>query len=70
MDAKQKLFEAIQERKLMKTSDVIRFGLENYSNRAERNMRQLAKEGKVIRMTQIDKWKMFGEIKEDVWQIA
>jgi hypothetical protein len=67
---KEKLLYEIQHRKVMKTSDVLRWGSENYSNRAERNMRQLAKEGKVVRMGQLAKQIYFGPIGEDAWEIV
>lgn len=53
----------------MKTSDVIKWGIENHSNRAERNARELANEGKIFRMSKDNKEFMFGKIREEVWVV-
>jgi len=68
VSAKDALFREITQRKVMKTSDVIRWGVANFSNRAERNMRQLAREGRVRRMAEAEKRKHYGKTKEDVWE--
>lgn len=69
MNAKEKLLAEIQRRQIMKTSDVIRYGMENFSNRAERNMRQLHVDGKVIRMPEEEKLIKYGNLKEEIWKV-
>lgn len=68
--SKDALLAEIRRVGVMKTSDVLRWGIENFSNRAERNMRQLAKEGKVQRLEREDKVARFGDIKQDVWELT
>ena len=65
--AKDRLLDHMKKVKVMKTSDVIRWGLENHSNRADRNMRQLAADGAVRRMDDAEKERRCGDIREDVW---
>ena len=67
--AKELLLQEIKKRKVMKTHEVIEWGLKNFSNRAERNMRCLAREGKVKRMSDYDKRMAYGNLKEDLWLI-
>lgn len=68
--AKDKLFDEIKHRGRMKTSDVIAWGVDNFCNRAERNMRQLATEGKVRRMEPLDRLGLYGKIQENVWELV
>lgn len=65
---KEKLLFEIEFRKRMKTSDVIKWGVANYSNRALRNMQQLAESGKVRRLTDEEKTALYGEIGEGVFE--
>lgn len=65
--SKQQLADFIKEKHIVKTSDVIRWGVKNYSNRADRNARLLAAEGMIERMSDQDKNFYFPGIKEDVW---
>lgn len=65
---KEKLLFEIGFRKRMKTSDVIKWGVANYSNRALRNMQQLAQTGKVRRMSDEEKLALYGEIGEGVFE--
>lgn len=62
-----KLLDFMRVKKWAKTSDIIAWGLANYSNRADRNARQLAQDGYLARMPDADKVFRFGNIKEDVW---
>ncbi len=66
---KEKLFKAIKKQGFMRTSSVIRWGIENHSNTAPRKARLLANEGKIERMDPETKLWLFGKIKEEVWII-
>jgi hypothetical protein len=66
---KEQLLDWIREKKVVKTSDVIQWGVFNYCNRAMRNAQQLAQDGLIERLDKHDKYTMFGNIKEDVWRI-
>lgn len=68
LNKKARLLAEIKYRGMMKTSDVIRWGSLHYSNRADRDMRQLGEDGEVRRLTDEEKIQhKFGNIKEDVW---
>lgn len=67
---KDKLFDWMKSRQWTKTSDVIRWGSENFSNRALRNAQQLAADGLLRRMTEEQKMRVVGVCKEDIWVIA
>lgn len=69
-DKREQLLNFIKARRYVKTSDVIRWGLENFHNRADRDARDFAKEGKIRRMNPEIKERIFGHIKEDVWEIV
>ena len=51
----------------MRTSEVIRWGIENHSNTASRKARVLCEEGKIERMDKETKLWLFGKMKESVW---
>ena len=67
--AKERLWDWILEQKYIKTSMIIKWGTDNYSNRADRNARQLAIEhpGVFRRLTDEEKYRHFGLISEDVY---
>ena len=67
--AKTRLYLWLRERKWAKTSEILRWGTDNYSNRADRNCRLLAQEGKIKRMDKQKKICYFGHIAEEVWEI-
>ena len=67
---KDKLYDFIKDRSPVKTSEVIVWGGRNHSNRAERNARQLAKEGLIRRMDEDKKVMYFGNTKESVWEVV
>lgn len=46
----QKLEEWCQARKVFNKADILRYGLDNYYIRADRTVRDLVKQGKVMRM--------------------
>lgn len=52
----------------VKTSELITWASANrYTNRADRNARQLGSEGFIERISKEDKKRMYGDIREDVW---
>lgn len=75
MTQKEKLFERFKMRKefdgggAMKTHEVIEWGVDNYCNCADRHARSLAKEGKIRRMSDEEKFTKYGKIREDVWVV-
>ena len=66
---KEQLLEFIKVRHWVKTSEVIDWSREigHKMNRADRTARDLADEGKIIRMSKDEKLLRFGNIHEDVW---
>ena len=66
-DDKQKLLDWMWGKKEARTSDVIKFGSSIGSNRADRNARQLAEEGKLKRLDDKEKLFRYGNTVEDVW---
>ena len=71
--AKEKLFEFIQHKKIVTTSDVQEWGTLHHSNRAERNARELAEEGKIRRMTPERKAQVFfanPDMREDAYELV
>jgi len=64
---KAQLLDYLRAKKWCRTSEVILWGTRNFCNRAERNARQLAEEGKIKRMSDEDKKFYFAGAKEDVW---
>lgn len=68
LSKKDQLLVWLQEKKYIPTSDVIRWGSENFCNRAERNARQLSGEGKIRRMTSQEKARYgYGKSLEEIW---
>lgn len=64
---KEKLLDFMRDKKWAKTSEILAWGLQNYSNRADRNARQLAQDGHLRRMSDDEKLFRFGKIAEDIW---
>jgi hypothetical protein len=64
---KEKLKDFILSRNWTRTSDVIKWGTENYSNRADRDARDLCAAGLIKRMAEEEKHRLFGNTREDVW---
>ena len=68
--ARIRLYKWMCQKKWAKTSEIIYiWGKENFTTRADRYARDLASEGKIRRMPQEKKLRLFGPIKEDVWEI-
>jgi hypothetical protein len=64
---REQLLLFLRSQEFTKTSDVIRWGSMNFSNRAERDARQLAEEGLIRRLTDEEKRFRGFNGKEDVW---
>ena len=64
---KQELLEWLRDRRWATTSDVIKWGSDHYSTRADRDARQLAEEGLIRRATDEEKERMNKRGKQDVW---
>ncbi len=67
--SKTKLYDFIKSKGRVKTSEIIQWGCRNFSNRADRNARQLAEEGLIKRMDKEKKIRYYGNIGEDVWEV-
>ena len=66
---KEQVYQFIREKGYARTSDVIRFGSTIFSNRAQRDMFQLAADGKIAALSDEEKrWRGFLG-KENVWRI-
>ncbi len=71
LSAKERLYNYIVDKGFAKTSDVIRWGSENFCNRSDRNARQLAFDKKIRRMSDTEKmFKVPSATKEEVWVIV
>lgn len=70
MTAKLKLLLWLSERKTAKTSEAIRYALDNYSDRGDRNCRLLAEEGLIRRLSDREKDHIGVFSKEGVWGIT
>ena len=66
---KDQLLDWIKRRGRARTSEVILWGTSNYCNRADRNARQLAEEGKIFRMADFYKTACYGNTREDAYTI-
>ena len=65
---KSKLVDFMKAKQYIRTSEVIRWGYEHYSNTAERTARKLAQKGLIRRLNDLEKFQRFGyNLKEDVW---
>lgn len=67
MTKKAQLLAWIRARGVVRTHEVIEWGLANYSNRADRDARALAKSGYLRRLSEFEKETRYGKIHEDVW---
>jgi hypothetical protein len=66
---KDLLYEFINKNGRCRTSDVIRWGSENYYNRADRTARDLAEEGKIWRVRDEIARILCGDTKEEFWSV-
>ena len=65
---KEQILDFIRQRKRVRTSDVIRFGLSIYTTRGDRYARDLAEEGRIKRLSDWNKRMLFGKTREDIWE--
>ena len=71
---KEQVYNFIKQRKWAKTSDVIKFGSSIFSNRAEKDARDLANPKytnppKIRRMPLEKRKHLFPDIKEEIWEV-
>jgi len=67
---KQLLYDYIKQKGYAKTSEIIYdWGRQNFTTRADRYARDLAAEGKIRRMPEQKKIRLFGNIHEEVWEL-
>uniref|UniRef100_A0A6M3L9L4 Uncharacterized protein n=1 Tax=viral metagenome TaxID=1070528 RepID=A0A6M3L9L4_9ZZZZ len=66
---KERLWEWLKTKEFVKTSEILFWGCNNYSNRADRNARLLAQEGKLERLSKDEKILRFGNIGEEVYKV-
>lgn len=66
---KDRLWNWLKTKGYVRTSEIIKWGTENFSNRADRNARVLAEEGKLVRMDKQKKLRYFGNIREEVYEV-
>ena len=66
---KEQVYDFIRERKWARTSDVIRFASSIFSNRGDRDARQLCEEKRIFRMRENLKRLRFSDTKEDIYTI-
>lgn len=64
---KEQLLEWLRYKKRAFTHEVIAWGLDHHTNRADRDCRDLAQEGYIKRMSAQDKTLYYSGIKEEVW---
>lgn len=67
---KDQLLDYIKARHFCRTSEIIAWGVRNYCNRADRNARQLATEGRIKRISDEEKALRFQATKEDIWEFV
>ena len=65
---RERLYEWIKSRNWSRTSDVIKWGADNYSNRALRNAQDLCAKGLIRRMSKEECQQLFGKTKELAWE--
>ena len=65
---KEQLLDYIKSIHYARTSQILAWGVRNFCNRADRNARQLATEGRIKRISEEEKIFRFEPTKEDIWQ--
>lgn len=70
LSKKEQVYLFVKEKGYARTSDVIRFGSEIFSNRAHRDLQQLAQDGRITWLSDDEKVFRGFKGKEKVWQIA
>jgi hypothetical protein len=67
MTKQRQLLDWIRAQGVVRTHEVIAWGLAHYSNRADRDARALAAKGLIRRLSDFEKETRFGKVKEDAW---
>lgn len=67
MTKKAQLLAWIRSQGVVRTHEVIEWGVAHCSNRADRDARMLARAGQIRRLTDFEKETRFGKIREDAW---
>ena len=65
---KEQLLLFIKQKHYAKTSDVLRWGLDNFSGRARTAAQELCTGGRIRRLDKKEKVFRFGNIREDVYE--
>lgn len=65
---KDLLLDYIKSIHYARTSQIIAWGVRNYCNRADRNARQLATEGRIKRISDEEKIFRFQDTREDIYE--
>ena len=61
---KQRLMEWLSKKRYVKSSEIIKWGAENYSNRAMRNAQNLRETGQLRRLSKRETERIFGKTRE------
>lgn len=69
MSKKDQLLIWLRTKQYVKTSDIMKWGIDNYCNCPDRIARKLAEDGALRRMAKETKILLFGNISEDVWEV-
>lgn len=69
LDDKERLWHFLKQRKFVRTSEIIRWGSNNGSNRADRNARDFAERGLMRRLTEDEVERLYGRIGEGVYEV-
>jgi glutamine cyclotransferase len=69
LSKKDQLYNWIKSKGRCKTSDIMRWGLDNFHIRSDRDCRELASEGRIWRMNKFTKTAAYPKTKEDVWSV-
>ena len=67
---REQLLEYIKSRTYAKSSDVARWGVQNYCNDSLRLARKLAEDKHIERLSKQDKLRLFGNGREEIWRFV
>ena len=70
LSKREKLLQFIKEKHYIRTSEIIAWGVRNFSNRADRDARLLAEEGEIKRLSDSEKMFRFGGTKEGIYEFV
>lgn len=69
LSKKNQLWNFLKQYKFVRTSDIMQWGIRNYTNSPDRYARRLAEEGKLIRLTPSQKISAGFNTREGVYQV-